>query len=56
MLYYQNIRKRGLEYGIRDALDFAENDYKFLAINYRNHVIAIVMGACSLWGFGEKYS
>ena len=28
-------------------LDFAENDYKFFMINYRNHVIANAMGAAA---------
>ena len=35
-------------------LDFAENDYKFFMINYRNHVIAIVKGAAAQ-GICEKY-
>ena len=35
-------------------LDFAENDYKFFMINYRNHVIANVMGAAAQ-GICEKY-
>lgn len=35
-------------------LDFAENDYKFFMINYRNHVIANAMGAAAQ-GICEKY-
>lgn len=35
-------------------LDFAENDYKFFMINYRNHVIANAMGTAAQ-GICEKY-